>query len=144
MSKRCVTLRACPFCHDGNLLVARGMRLAFGGSPLHRTVVRMILVVIVAAGTAEERDDLATLNLTHRGFLFFDFRLLACCNHLSENIGVVSIVESELELREVQRQIFLAHFVVCADDSALEQTPESLNRIGVNDAAHVLAAAMAN
>jgi len=85
----------------------------------------MVLVVVLAAGTAEERDDLTTLNLAHRGFLFFiDSRLLTCCNHLPENIGVLAIVEAELKLREIERQIFFAHVVIRPDDPALEQRPE--------------------
>jgi hypothetical protein len=29
-------------------------------------------------------------------------------------------------------QVFLAHVVECADDAALEDAPEALNRVGVN------------
>src|SRR5258708_19903711 len=61
-----------------------------------------------------------------------------------ENIGIVPIVESESELREVERKIFLAHIVIGADDSALEQRPERFDVVCVNDAANVLALSVAN
>src|ERR1019366_8438363 len=61
-----------------------------------------------------------------------------------ENIGVVPIVESERELRKVERQIFLAHVVVRSDDSALEQRPERFDVVRVNDAVNVLALPVAN
>jgi hypothetical protein len=63
----------------------------------------------------------------------------ASCYRLVENVFLVAIVESELELGQVQRQIFLAHVVVGAHYAALKKTPKALNRIGVDDAANVLA-----
>src|SRR5262249_46810025 len=51
---------------------------------------------------------------------------------LSENIGVMPMVVAELKFRNVQRHVFGAHLVECADDAALEQRPETLNRVGVN------------
>ena len=62
----------------------------------------------------------------------------ASCYGAPKDVFVVPIVESESELIEIQRKIFLAHVVVGADDSALQQRPESLNRVRVNDAAHIL------
>jgi len=68
----------------------------------------------------------------------------ASCYRLAENVGFLPVVKSELKLREIQRQIFLAHTVIAAHDSALEQRPERFNRIGMHDAAHVFTRAMAN
>ena len=66
----------------------------------------------------------------------------ASCYHVEENIGVAAIVESVLKFREIQRQIFLAHVVVSAENPALEQRLERFHRIGMDFAAHVLAFAM--
>lgn len=41
------------------------------------------------------------------------------------------IVISELKLRDVERQIPLAHLVERADDAGLENGPEAFNRVGV-------------
>src|ERR1700733_13731118 len=55
-----------------------------------------------------------------------------------ENICIVSVVVPELELRDVQRQIFAANFVETADDAAFENTPEAFNRVGMDCADDVL------
>jgi hypothetical protein len=44
----------------------------------------------------------------------------AASYRLSKDVFVVPIVESELELREVQQQIFFAHVMISADNSALQ------------------------
>src|SRR5258708_38181215 len=71
-------------------------------------------------------------------------RTSAPCYCCAENIGVVAIVAAELKFGQVQRQIFLAHVVIGADDSALEQRPERFDVVRVNQAAHVLALTMSN
>jgi hypothetical protein len=43
---------------------------------------------------------------------------------LPEHIFALAMIESELELREIQRQIFLAHIVVTTHDPAFDQTSE--------------------
>src|ERR1700687_4206547 len=75
---------------------------------------------------------------------FASVRVSAPCYRFAEYVGLFAIVKSELKLVQIQRQIFLAHFVVTPHHSALEQRPERFNRIGMNDAAHVFARAMAN
>jgi hypothetical protein len=60
------------------------------------------------------------------------YRASPPCYRLPKDVFFVAIVESETELREVQRQIFLADVVVGADDSALEQGPEGINAGRVN------------
>jgi hypothetical protein len=47
-----------------------------------------------------------------------------------------------LKLRDVERQIFLADFVEAPDDAALEDAPETFNRVGVKRADNVVALAM--
>ena len=59
-----------------------------------------------------------------------------------ENVGIVPIVEAERKLREIQRQIFLAHIVVSADDSTLQQRPEGVDVLSMYFAAHILTRAM--
>jgi hypothetical protein len=44
-----------------------------------------------------------------------------------ENIRVLPIVIAELELGNIERHIFPAHFVEGADYTALEDRPESFN-----------------
>src|SRR6266851_4812614 len=60
----------------------------------------------------------------------------------SENVRVLAIVEAELELIQVQRQIFLAHVVISAYDAALEQRPERIEILGMHFTAYVLASRM--
>ena len=66
----------------------------------------------------------------------------APCYRLPKDVGFVAIVESETELREIQRQIFFTDVVVGAENPALQERPERFHRIRVNDAANVLAFAM--
>ena len=63
----------------------------------------------------------------------------AACYRRIENIRVHAVVVSELKLGDIQRQIFFAHLMECADDTAFEDRPEALNRIRVNRANNVLA-----
>src|SRR5689334_13389836 len=67
---------------------------------------------------------------------------LAPLNRRSENVGIEPIVVSELKLRDVERQIFLADFVEASDDAALEDAPEPFNRVGVDRADNVAAQTM--
>jgi hypothetical protein len=62
----------------------------------------------------------------------------------SENVRVPPIVIAELELGEIQRHIFAAHFMERADDTALEDRPETFNGLSVNCADNVLASRMVN
>jgi hypothetical protein len=60
-----------------------------------------------------------------------------CC---AENVGIEPIVVAELKLGNVQRHIFGAHLVECADYAALEDRPEAFNRIRVDRTDNVLLA----
>jgi hypothetical protein len=44
----------------------------------------------------------------------------------SEDVGIIPIVVSELEFRDVQRQIFPADLVERAHDAALQERPEAV------------------
>ncbi len=44
----------------------------------------------------------------------------------SEDVGILAVVMAKLELGKIKRQIFLAHVMVRAHDSAFEQAPERL------------------
>ena len=43
------------------------------------------------------------------------------------------MIEAPLKFIQVQRQIFLAHIVIGADDATFQQRPESFNASGVHD-----------
>ena len=64
------------------------------------------------------------------------------CYRSPKNVGIVPIIKAECELRQVERQIFLAHIVVSSDDPALEQRPKGIDALSVHVAAHVLANAV--
>jgi hypothetical protein len=66
----------------------------------------------------------------------------AACYRLTEDIRVGAVVVPELKLRDVQRHVFAADLVEAADDAALEDAPETFNRVGVNRADNVLASGM--
>jgi hypothetical protein len=66
----------------------------------------------------------------------------ASCYGAPKDVRVVPIVESEGKFIQVERQIFLAHVVIRADDSAFQERPESLDCVRVYDAAHVLIVAV--
>jgi hypothetical protein len=68
----------------------------------------------------------------------------ASCYHLKEKIWIIPLVEPELKFVQVERQIGLTYLVIRPDDAALEQRPESFNRVCMNDAAHVFATAVAD
>lgn len=65
--------------------------------------------------------------------------MLAPLNRRSENVVVEAIIVPELELRNVKMQVFLTHVVEFADDPALEDAPETFNRIRVHCADGILA-----
>jgi hypothetical protein len=62
----------------------------------------------------------------------------ATCYGTSKYVRVLPVVVPELKLGDVERHIFGAHFVERADNTALEDRPEALNRIRVNSAIKAL------
>src|SRR5436853_871786 len=67
-------------------------------------------------------------------------RASATCYRSLENFRVVAIVVTELEFRDVQRQVLFADLVERADDAALQQRPEAVNGLRVHHAVNVFAA----
>jgi hypothetical protein len=67
---------------------------------------------------------------------------LTSADRLAEDIFVVPIVVSELELRNIQREVFGADLVERAHHAALKYRPEAFNRVGVDRAYNILALAM--
>ena len=68
------------------------------------------------------------------------FQLLevsACADRRPENVCVEAVVIAELKFRDVQRHVLLADLMESADNTALDNGAEALNRIGVNRAASV-------
>src|SRR5262245_6189210 len=53
----------------------------------------------------------------------------APCYGISEDVRVVPIVVTELKFRDVQRHVFCTHLVERTDHAALEDTPETFNRV---------------
>jgi hypothetical protein len=70
--------------------------------------------------------------------------LSASLNCRSENVRVLPVVIPELELGNIEGHVFPADLVERADDPALEDAPEALNRIRVHRADHVPASAVAD
>ena len=48
-------------------------------------------------------------------------------DRLREDVVVLAVVVSELKLRNVEREVLLAHLVERADHAALHQRPEAFN-----------------
>lgn len=70
--------------------------------------------------------------------------LSASCYRLAEDVGFLPVVETELELREVQREILLADVVEPADDAMFEQRPEPFDAVRMNHATYIFARAVAD
>ena len=73
----------------------------------------------------------------HRSFL-------APLNRLSEDIRVLPVIITELELGNIERHIFAAHFVERPDYAALEDRPEAFDGLSVNCADDILPSRMIN
>jgi hypothetical protein len=59
-------------------------------------------------------------------------------HRLAEDVIILPVVIPELEFRDVQGKVFTAHLVIGADNAALQNRPEALNRVGVDRADNVL------
>jgi len=64
----------------------------------------------------------------------------ASCYDRIENVWILSIVEPERKLIQIQRKIFAADVMIVPDNPALEQRPEQFHVVRVNEAALVLPA----
>jgi hypothetical protein len=70
--------------------------------------------------------------------------ILASLNGRSENVRVLQVVIAELELGNIERHIFAAHFVERADHAALENRPEAFDGLSMDCADDVLAFGVIN
>src|ERR1700730_7751361 len=61
-----------------------------------------------------------------------------------ENVHILPVVVTELELGDVERHVFSAHFVERADYTAFENRPKSFDGLSVDRANDVLAFGMVN
>jgi hypothetical protein len=62
---------------------------------------------------------------------------LTSADRCSENIIIETIVISKLKFGDIQRHIFAADAMECADNAAFEDAPEAFDCVGVNRADHV-------
>jgi hypothetical protein len=74
----------------------------------------------------------------------FALLLTARRNQIAERIRIFAIVKAPCKFVHVQRKIGLAHFVVAPNDSAFEQTPESLDCVCVGGPDYVFARAVSD
>ena len=68
--------------------------------------------------------------------------ILTSLDRRSENVRVSPIVIAELELGNIERHIFAAHFVECADNTAFEDRPEAFDGLSMDCSDDVLAPGM--
>jgi hypothetical protein len=66
------------------------------------------------------------------------FGVSASLNRRAEDVRVLTVIITELELGNIQRHIFPAHFVKCANNTALENRPEAFDGLSVNCADNIL------
>ena len=64
-------------------------------------------------------------------------RVSAACYRGPRNIDVLPIVIAELKFRDVQRQILAAYFVEAAHDAALQERPETIDRLSMDSAVNI-------
>jgi hypothetical protein len=68
----------------------------------------------------------------------------AACYRFPEDIGVVAVVVAELELGDVERQVFFADLVIGADNATFNQRPKALDCLGVHSANNIFATGVVN
>jgi hypothetical protein len=56
----------------------------------------------------------------------------------AENVRVVPVVIAELKFGNIQRKVFAAHLVKAAHDAALQERPEAVNGLSMDNAVDVL------
>jgi hypothetical protein len=72
------------------------------------------------------------------------FPISTSFNRRSENVGVFPVVIPELELGDIEMQVFLAKFVIGPNDTALKNRPKALNRLSVDCPDNVLTRPVVN
>lgn len=95
----------------------------FKGLPAsaNETMPRHALISVCALG-------LRLLALT----LLFCIPFSASANSFTKNVGIVPVIIPELKFRNVERKVFAADLVIGANDPALDEAPESFNRVRVD------------
>ncbi|MDQ6867650.1 MAG: hypothetical protein M3178_04330 [Pseudomonadota bacterium] len=68
----------------------------------------------------------------------------ASLDRRSEDVRVLPIIVTELEFGNIERHIFPAHFVECADHAALEDRPEAFDCLSMDRSNDVLTSRMVN
>jgi hypothetical protein len=68
----------------------------------------------------------------------------ASFNCRSEDVRVLPVIIAELEFSDVERHIFAAHFVECADHAAFKDRPEAFDRLSMDCADDILTTRMVN
>src|SRR6202453_967111 len=66
----------------------------------------------------------------------------ACCYSSTKDVLILPVVVAPSELSHVKRQILGRHVMEAAHDAALQQGPEAINGLGVDQSAHVFALAV--
>src|ERR1700732_507490 len=61
-----------------------------------------------------------------------------------KDIRVLAVIISELEFGNIERHIFAAHFVERADNTALEDRPETLDGLSMDSANDILSPGVVN
>lgn len=70
--------------------------------------------------------------------------LLASLDRLPEDVRVLAVIVAELEFRDIERKVFLAHLMKRSDHAALHEGPEALDGLSVNGPHDILALGMVN
>src|SRR5262245_15046202 len=89
--------------------------------------------------------EIAILRKSRQGSLWLARKAISArLDHLTEDVEVVPIVVSELELIDVQRQVLRADLVERAHDAALHHAPEPFDGVRVNRSDNPFLAPMVN
>ena len=67
---------------------------------------------------------------------------LTSANRRSEDVSILAVIIEELKFRYIQRQIIGTNFMEAANDTTLEDRPETLNRVRVDRANNVFMGAV--
>src|ERR1700730_7877823 len=70
--------------------------------------------------------------------------ILTSFNCRTKNVRILPVVITKLELGNIERHIFSAHFVECTDDASLKDRPETLDGLSVDRADDVLTSGVVN
>jgi hypothetical protein len=72
------------------------------------------------------------------------FCVSAPCYRGAEYVGIITVVITPFELGNIQREVFAANLVIAAHDAALQERPETVNRLRMNNAINVLPSAVSD